>query len=887
MHKYHLIIIRVYFLLAFIESLIATTRMLSIPSGSNQDWFSGVSPGRFVLIIPLALLTVIFAWIFVSSLRNNQFLEALTYRFISFTRHDTVYWVSIGISALIFCISIYCLALGMRVSDAYINAYVIRITPIVGLAALLSIQNLIAIRIMRFGVDLSIFKLDRSIFIVTVVIFSLLLLLSGWIIKTKIGLSPDLVGWGVPGAPILAYQVFAALVITFTSLILGSLLVHLYKNRVSKPAYILKSHWLDWLIYLVLWSIAIWLWSCEPMRPSYFSPTPLPPNFEYYPYSDAGNYDISAQNLLIGYGLGNDVTRPVYSLFLALVQGLSGIGYSTAVQWQIIVLANIPPLLYLLTKILHHRLSGILVGILAILHEINSISLSGRIEVSNVKMLMSDLPTMLGVILFTLAIVIWLKNPRYKRVYAIFAGGILAVFALIRIQIVLILPFVILAAWLILRKTPHWRKDILLLLGMFIIVLMPWIWRNWNLTGKMVFTETAQTSQVGLIGKRYSNTLETVPRQPEETEDEYLSRITTNAVEFFVQHPNDAIGFIVSHFTHNQIATLFTLPTFYPLIDNLKISQYNLQLWQEQPWVFWDQCCTVESHINVLPYWENTWDGSLAKTSRLPLFTSLLLVSIGIGATWNKLHVIALVPLLVNIGYSLSNALVRNSGWRFNLPIDWIAILYYGIGLMQVCFWIGMFFINRKIPPPSERKETDRTLKPFQPKWAIFVGIILVMITFAIPLLEWGIPARYKDHNIDTIIASLDHQGLLEPAGLDNASVEEFLSQDNAVGLVGRGLYPRYYLAGQGEPGSSWPNYAPREYNRLGFFLIGPDHQPIVLPMENAPAQFPNAADIFVLGCLIKDNARGDFVHAYLVANLNEPITIYFGSILDGWKCTS
>ncbi|MBE9524052.1 MAG: hypothetical protein IMY76_03065, partial [Chloroflexi bacterium] len=66
-------------------------------------------------------------------------------------------------------------------------------------------------------------------------------------------------------------------------------------------------------------------------------------------------------------------------------------------------------------------------------------------------------------------------------------------------------------------------------------------------------------------------------------------------------------------------------------------------------------------------------------------------------------------------------------------------------------------------------------------------------------------------------------------------------------------LYPRYYLPDQGELGSGHPAYSPRDFSRLGFYLLGPQSAYVIVPLENSPVFFPNAADVLVIGCPTDD----------------------------------
>ena len=50
----------------------------------------------------------------------------------------------------------------------------------------------------------------------------------------------------------------------------------------------------------------------------------------------------------------------------------------------------------------------------------------------------------------------------------------------------------------------------------------------------------------------------------------------------------------------------------------------------------------------------------------------------GAGAGW------ALLPLGFNVGYTLATAVGRFSGWRYDLPADWVPYFYFAVGFVEL-----------------------------------------------------------------------------------------------------------------------------------------------------------------------------------------------------------
>ena len=61
------------------------------------------------------------------------------------------------------------------------------------------------------------------------------------------------------------------------------------------------------------------------------------------------------------------------------------------------------------------------------------------------------------------------------------------------------------------------------------------------------------------------------------------------------------------------------------------------------------------------------------------------------------------------------NALVRNSGGRYILPIDWVGIFYYSIGLGQLTLWVVAYFRESELPPRVVGKITSQIMIMRQP----------------------------------------------------------------------------------------------------------------------------------------------------------------------------
>ena len=285
---------------------------------------------------------------------------------------------------------------------------------------------------------------------------------------------------------------------------------------------------IDLVVSIILWAAAFALWNSIPLTANWFAAPPRAPNQVIYPNSDAYLYDTTGQSLLTGEGFKTQnapfAIRPLYALFLAGLHALGGPDYEPITWMQVAVLALIPVLLYWITHHIHNRVSGLIAAALLIFREANAIILGSSITTSHSKLLMADLPTTLGVMLLILLIIRWLQNPTQRLTLTLISGAVTGAFMLIRPEIAVLLPFLGLVALLQLlfvyprlselnkveitlsnkafkKGVKIWTKGLLLIVIGLVLFLVPWIWRNYQLTGTIYLDSPSYRSD--LFALRY------------------------------------------------------------------------------------------------------------------------------------------------------------------------------------------------------------------------------------------------------------------------------------------------------------------------------------------------------------------------------------------------
>ncbi len=407
----------------------------------------------------------------------------------------------------------------------------------------------------------------------------------------------------------------------------------------------------------------------QPVQPAYFATPPRPPNYEIYPYSDGLTYAQYAQSILIGNGLmGDDIpARPLYIVFLAGLHVLAGQDYTRVIALQSLVLAVFPLSLYLLGKELGSRPLGLVAALLVVLRDLTSNQVAPFTNnLTYSKLYFSELPAALLLSLLAWQAVRWIRRsaraPKMQgqaRLAPLLAGGLLGLSILVRTQSAIVLPVVLLAAWLAIKKPRIALRGSLFLLAGVALAVAPWLWRNWSLTGGLVFDNPA--SQTMVLAQRYSglNFEDVIPYLPGETDSQYSSRMLQIALDGIRRDPGQALHTMANHFLNNEIDNVLLLP--------LRNDLHSLsELWQP-----------------TRAFWQD-WTGQPSPGQAILLAAYLGLLGLGLAACWQKAGWAGLLPLGINLGYNLWTGIFRSSGGRFLVPVDWTATFYFAAGLVTL-----------------------------------------------------------------------------------------------------------------------------------------------------------------------------------------------------------
>jgi len=790
-----------FFLLAFLEAAVALYALLRIPSEGGN-----ISVMRWALMLPLfvaIIVSVVSAYV---SRRDGNFRS----QWLEPNGRPQLYKLLSIIFPLLAAITgVGAFVLRWWNPDQLLPIFE-RTWPLLAFVIIFSIQSTLWLLILRFGFQ----KADFPALKPAAIAFVFLLAVFGFVSLTKLGITPDPAYWGEPGVPVQGWQLGLALILAASFLPVSLL-----------PFFKSNSRRTDIIIGMFIWALAAGIWLSVPnevLRNSFYFPIDPPTNIPL-PHSDAAYYDHMAHSLLIGTDHTGEIpTRPLYILFLTALHVLFGENYNLIIYAQTLVLAFIPVVFYALGKKLHSRLAGITVALLAISREWTSLLVSSDTRVSNTKMLLVDNPTLLLILLACLFAFRWLE--RKDKLSAFIAGGIFGILLLLRTQAMLILPLIIVIAFLALCSKKHpWLVPLLLFgVGVFISVA-PWLTHNYLRIGKFAFDAPFQLQ---VLASQYAYT-GNLDFQAVDLENKSLGQIL---ITFALKDPGFVAGFITNHFLATEVGALLALPLIAPFNG-------------------------LRAPINL--YW-TSFDGALGLNNILLLIVYLAVIAIGLGMAWKRWRWIGLLPLVFNLGYAAANGIGRFSGWRYDLPADWIAYFYFGVGFAETLFWLARIFgfhsTDAKIPEGTVNIRSDRNLVS-----RLFSIAVVFVFIGSLPWIAESANPRPRYSEFEPAVLQTRMAEIRSPVTVDN--IQDFGSQSEAVTLNGRLLYPRTFGANSGlSSTNTWAAYEPRDYPRLGFRLLNWDLRDIVFPNKGVPVENVQGYDIIVLGC-----ERDNYVEARLL----------------------
>ncbi len=612
----------------------------------------------------------------------------------------------------------------------------------------------------------------KSIYITSILFLVTYLIL---VVSFKFVISPDNRFWNGAGNPIVWSQI--SISICFVLLI--SLIIKKIRNNKNKKTI------LNILVIVSILFLGIVTWQWQPDYQNYFVQEPLRPNSEYYPYSDAQDFDYGGQFLEYGYGIKNynGTTNP-FTMFLTFIyHQFAGNDFIKVYQIQMIVMLMLPIGIFLIGSSLGSIEFGILSAFLVIFQESNAIQLSGSISNVHIQLLMSEIPTLLLLVWGTYSFIVALKRNQY--IDYVLSGLLLGFASLSRMNpLFVVIAYSAILIYLIFKHQIKFNK-IVTFLSSFSAIFMGWYLSLYFITGKLFFLDKIR----GVINRMtaYNTSMN-------------LLSASISPTKQFLSASFDLVYALINHFLHNLFTTFMVLPQKTTISNPINSSNLNMKFW----------------NANV------AWTGEITFLEIIILVINFSIVVYGLSQLWKKSGWKASIPLVLLFAYSASLGAARTSGGRYLTPINWVFVFYYANGIW--CLFKKL--LSEQVFLPSKNQQMQKKFSPIKLSFALgLISILVVMI--GLPII---IPNR-------EVLAQKDIQSEFEKAYLaTNRSIEELnilLEENKDILLLDTiVLYPTI----------------DKDYI-LSARLIDSDYQRIFFPVKNDNTlKMPHNENIFLIG---------------------------------------
>ncbi len=813
-----------FFFASAVGLLLIITLNILINGASESAVVMGLSGERLVLLGGTLVISMGLTYL------GRRTLQGESFAFV--TRSPAAANVLLGVTLLVFSAA-WCILWTSAESFGTWYYYLGRLYPFIVWLTCFGAGCLFLLLAYRFGLNTRQFNTflreQRVVFMVAgfaLLIFGLLAIAVAFRVVNMRWYEEDF--WYGAGVPVLTVQVLLALLIMIGLTIIA--------RKLLRTKNLEKKRWFDLILFVAIWAIAGAMWAREPANPDFFITKPVAPNYELYPDYDARFFDLYSQYALIGQGLGNGGfdDRPLYSALLLYLHTFLGQDYAQIVAWQAALFAVFPALGYLLGKQLHSRAVGAGLALLFTLRGINSIVLGPFINTVHQKQMMTDFPSAIFMLLIAILLIRWLREPGKNWSSLAWAAGVTGLATLLRPHPLVYLPILIaLAIWVYRSQKRLWLTFSGVILITALAGVLPWVVGNGQ-----------SQSVVDLYLKKIENVIHTRypdlhlpggssiapgPVKVAAVDDSYLADV--NHPQANAPKDKSVLAFGFDNFLNNITTTVQVLPSS-PYYQDLRY--------------------TVKTSEN---FWRPYWDGAISPWGKVLLLFNLLLLALGLGAVWKRARWGGFIPLLIMLAYYGMNGLARTSGGRYIVPVDWVVIVYYFLGLVALVEMIGALFFDPTIfVPERAAAQVQATIQFNRTTWARMFGVVFtfILIGLLIPLSGSFFKRRYPS----LTRFELSRQVIKDSSrqlGLSDADWAAFLASPQAVVLQGRILYPRQFEKDEGSKVSVYDSYHPKPYPRTIFTLIGPNGDRSAMLASLQAASLPNASDAIILGCRESD----------------------------------
>ncbi len=623
-----------------------------------------------------------------------------------------------------------------------------------------------------------------------------------------------------------------------------------------------KSNWMRNVLHsqaaalVIIWGASLALWGTSPVESNYMIDVPEYAPGKIYPSSDGFYFDKEAHRFLAGEGFEESSTHVMYSFFLAGLHAVAGDGYRSMIILQFAVLGFIPVIIFRLTREISTPISAWIVALLYIFRERNGLFLGSELAGPLVSQFLSENLALLGMVLYCYLLFRWVQTPDKNPYLPAIAGGVMGISLLIRAEFSAVLFASALVALLILwKKKQVWGKGVIPLFLMVVLIISPWIYRNWQKTGDIYLDKG------GFISKRLSaygtqitgDETESLPILNDTEQDEFGGRLSVFA----------------DHAGNNYNHLFLFLPSGYQPLFGLNniftVDEKNNRVVDESvvSGLIYFSEDYLDLHTRLLPYYWYDWNGRVPCRSFLPVTLSILLVSIGVALTWKRYPKWVFLSFTVLAAQILIWAFAGFSGSRHVKAVDWIPLIFFGVGVSEMSLALisslkrGNVSDRFSIFNYQDRAERKPVFGRYRKPVGWFLILVLILVGWGPTVMEDLIPTDYPEAVFRQRLRNLSSQASSSDPLTSACGALLTDSEDTEI-LYGQALYPRFFLEGERYPDHR-KGTIPESYgSRIDFYLVGPESIWASLPSPDAERLFPHHHEVILIGKRIRNSYLED-----------------------------
>lgn len=820
-----------------LETLLCAFLLLRIPSDSKHAVVSGMSSGRVMMLGVFGLLFLLNIYcIFI----RDQLYELL---FSKPWAEKTFAWIAAG-SLFLYLLPAY--RFGRKA------AYYERLQPFFLWFFLAGLSFALFCRWDkdRFAGIRDTFRRFWEEKKLIAIVLAVLVCGIAFVEITGLGKSAEVSLWNKNGIPLQSIQLYSAVVL------------FILLNKLGVIPFFSKRKRL--LNFLLIWAVSALVWSLAPFSEHFFAPGPYDPTGEFYPYSDAVNYEIAAQTALNGWGfnLGRTILKPTVVFIDFLAHLVTGNSYRGSMLLQSGLYAILPAIIYLFGSAIGGCGCGYLAAAFSLLKEWNALNTHTVLTIHS-RLTMSEFLIQILLAAFCYTVFRWLKKDGKETLHAAIAGGVLALGMFARYNFMAFLPAALVILLIGYRK--EFRKLLKPLLIFFLTVFLtaaPILIRD-SVRAGGPFNELFYTVKNVLVGGRFSEPVATVAPTPKKaeviiTETPEISAGPENPLPTAVSGENTQIAPVLTEtsvvpgngedeINTGQITTelknnssIKILPVFWSMMNHGLHNFIASALTIPMDLSFQDLEHLYANEENGL--WSDNWDGNFSFGQWILIAVWIVLFAAAGGMLLKRHGIAGFSIFYFWLVYAFSIGFSRSSGGRYVVPCNWIPMLL-------LAFLCVLLLDRAEIASEPEKV-------PSAVGWKTALTVFFFTAFFAAMVLFEGLmPARST--SADSGDLAVLKEELSDCTGIDWKLVQAQIKDGTMKLTHGVTLYPRFYYYNDGE---HTPNGAlmKKDYSRMTFTGINKEKgkrlmQEYMLPQQILIHDFPQDSVFRALSCKSED----------------------------------